>query len=84
MPKLVNIGYNNMIAVSKIVAIVGRNSHPIKRLIGEARSIGKLIDATCGRKTRTVIITDNGHIILSALSPQTAASKLSTGEHHEP
>ncbi len=76
MSQFINIGYGNIVAVNRIVAIVTADSAPIKRLIVEAREKSELIDATQGRKTRGVIITDNHQVILSALQPDTMASRL--------
>lgn len=74
--KLINIGYNNTVSSEKIVAIVSPTAAPIKRLKEEARRHNKLIDATNGRKTRSLIITDSDHIILSGLQPETIAQRL--------
>jgi len=76
MSNFINIGYGNIVSIDRIVAIVAAESAPIKRLIAEARENSNLIDATQGRKTRGVIITDNNHVILSALQPDTMASRL--------
>ena len=76
MSQFINIGYGNIVAVNRIVAIVTADSAPIKRLIVEAREKSQLIHATQGRKTRGVIITDNDQVILSALQPDTMASRL--------
>ena len=73
---LVNIGFGNMVSANRVVAIVSPESAPIKRIISEARGDGKLIDATYGRRTRAVIIIDSGHVILSAVQPETVASRL--------
>lgn len=70
---LVNIGFGNMIVADRVVAIVNPESAPIKRLKEQAKDDGKLIDATYGRKTRSIIITDSNHIILSAIQPETIA-----------
>lgn len=78
MGKFINIGYGNIVGVDRIVAIVAPESAPVKRLIADARESHKLIDATQGRKTRGVIITDSDHIILSALQPETMASRSTT------
>lgn len=67
--KLLNIGFGNMVSTSKIVAVVSPDSAPIKRMMSQAKTSGKLVDATFGRKTEAVIITDSQHIILSALMP---------------
>lgn len=75
MSQFINIGYGNIVGVNRIVAIVAPESAPIKRLIAEARDRSILIDATQGRKTRGVIIMDSNHIILSALQPETMASR---------
>ena len=75
--RLVNIGYGNMISASRVIATVTADSAPIKRMISEARGKSGLIDATYGRKTRTVIIMDNNMIILSALQPETVSARIS-------
>ncbi len=75
--KLVNIGSNNMISAERIIAIVSPESAPVKRMINDARESGILIDATHGRKTKTVIITDSGHLVLSYLLPETLANRIS-------
>ncbi|NLK69713.1 MAG: DUF370 domain-containing protein [Clostridiaceae bacterium] len=74
--KLVNIGFGNIVAANRIVAIVSPESAPIKRIIQEARERGMLIDATYGRRTRAVVVTDSDHIILSAVQPETVAHRL--------
>ena len=74
--KLINIGFGNIVAAERIIAIVAPESAPIKRLIGEARDRGILIDATYGRRTRAVIIADSGHVILSAVQPETVRHRL--------
>ncbi|NLP00347.1 MAG: DUF370 domain-containing protein [Clostridiaceae bacterium] len=74
--KLINVGFGNMVSANKIVAIVSPESAPIKRIIQEGRERGVLIDATYGRRTRAVIITDSDHVILSALQPETVASRM--------
>lgn len=66
-----------MVSASRLVAIVSPESAPIKRIITDARDKGQLVDATYGRRTRAVIITDSGHIILSAIQPETVAGRLS-------
>ncbi len=78
--KLVNIGFGNIVSANRIVAIVSPDSAPIKRIITEARDRGVLIDATYGRRTRAVIITDSDHVILSAVQPETVANRLSSRE----
>lgn len=74
--KLVNIGFGNMVSASRMVAIVSPESAPIKRIIQDAKERGTLIDATHGRRTRAVIITDSDHIILTYLQSETVANRL--------
>lgn len=74
--KLINIGFGNMVSASRLIAIVSPESAPIKRIIQEARESGTLIDASYGRRTRAVIITDSDHVILSAVQPETVANRL--------
>ena len=74
--KLINIGYGNVVLADKIVAVVSPDSAPIKRIIQEAREKGNLIDASYGRRTRSVIVTDSDHIILSSIQPETIANRL--------
>ena len=78
--KLVNIGFGNIVSGNRIVAIVSPDSAPIKRIITEARDRGVLIDATYGRRTRAVIVTDSEHVILSAVQPETVANRLASRE----
>ena len=73
--KLINIGFGNIVAANRVVAIVSPESAPIKRMVQEARDKGVLIDATFGRRTRAVVVTDSEHIILSALQPETIANR---------
>ena len=72
---LINIGFGNVIAGDRVIAIVNPESSPLKRMKDEAKIEGKLIDATYGRKTRSIIITDSNHIILSAIQPETIAQR---------
>ena len=74
--KLVNVGYGNMVAVSHIIAIVSPDSAPIKRMVQDAKERGNAIDATFGRRTKAVIITDSDHVILSAIQPRHIAGRL--------
>lgn len=74
--KLINIGYGNMVSASRVVAIVSPESAPIKRMVQDARDGGNLIDATYGRRTRAVIIADSGHVILSAIQPETISNRI--------
>jgi regulator of extracellular matrix RemA (YlzA/DUF370 family) len=73
---LLNIGYGNVVVSSRVVSIVSPQSAPMKRLREEAAGRGKLVDATQGRRTRSIIVTDSDHIILSAINPDTIASRL--------
>ena len=73
--KLINIGFGNMVSANRLVAIVSPESAPIKRIIQDARESGSLIDATYGRRTRAVIVMDSGHVILSAIQPETVANR---------
>lgn len=76
--RLINIGFGNIVAANRIIAIVSPESAPIKRTIQEARDRGRLIDATYGRRTRAVIISDSDHVILSAVQPETVAHRLAS------
>lgn len=78
--KLINIGFGNIVSANRIVAIVSPESAPIKRIIQEARDRGMLIDATYGRRTRAVVITDSDHVVLSAVQPETVAHRLDSKE----
>lgn len=80
---LVNVGFGNIVSANRIVAIVGPESAPIRRMIGDARDQGMLIDATYGRRTRAVIFTDSDHVILSAIHPETVAHRVG-GSQGEP
>ena len=73
--KLLNIGFGNMVSAGRIITIVSPESAPIKRIIQDARESGSLIDATYGRRTRAVIVMDSGHVILSAIQPETVANR---------
>ena len=74
--RLVNIGFGNIVSADRLIAIVSPESAPIKRIVQEAREAGRLIDATCGRRTRAVVVTDSDHIILSAIQPEAVANRL--------
>lgn len=74
--ELVHIGFNNIIVMSRVIAVASPNSAPTKRSIQEARNKGTLVDMTNGRRTKAVIITDSGHIMLAALTPETIAGRL--------
>ncbi|MGI6632250.1 MAG: DUF370 domain-containing protein [Bacillota bacterium] len=74
--RMVNIGFGNIVSADRIVAMVSPESAPIRRIIGEARDRGMLVDATHGRRTRAVIVVDSGHVVLSAVNPETVVSRL--------
>ncbi len=74
--QLVNIGFGNIVSASRIVAIISPESAPIKRMVQEAKDNKTAVDATCGRRTRAVLIMDSGHIILSAVQPETVAGRV--------
>ena len=78
--RLVNIGFGNIVSADRLIAIVSPESAPIKRIVQGARETGRLIDATCGRRTRAVVITDSDHIILSAIQPETVANRLDAAD----
>ena len=81
--KFINIGFGNMVASTRVVSIASPDSAPIKRLISDARDDGRVIDVTCGRRTRAVIITDSDHVILSAVQPETVANRVIEYEDEE-
>jgi regulator of extracellular matrix RemA (YlzA/DUF370 family) len=81
--KLVNIGFSNVVSVSRIVAIVTPTSAPMKRLKMEAKQNGRLVDASQGRRTRSIIITDSGHVILSAVQAETLVQRLVSEEEKD-
>ena len=74
--KLIGIGFGNLVSEERIISVVSPESAPIKRMIQDARDSGSLIDATYGRRTRAVIIADSGHIILSAIQPETVSNRI--------
>lgn len=74
--QLVNIGFGNIVSANRIIAIVSPESAPIKRIIQDAKDKGNAVDATYGRRTRAVVIMDSGHVILSAVQPETVAGRL--------
>lgn len=81
--KLINIGFGNMVAADRLIAIVSPDSAPIKRMVQDARDRGTLIDASYGRKTRAVLVTDSGHLVLSAISPESVTGRLRESEEEE-
>ena len=83
MNRLINIGFGNVVNSNKIVGIISPEAAPIKRLVQNAKDNGTAIDATCGRKTKAVIVTDSGHLILSALLPETITGRVNGKENIE-
>ena len=81
--RLINIGFGNLVAAERVVALVSPESAPIKRLVQEARERGGLIDASFGRRTKSVLVTDSGHTVLSALPPETLSARLNGTEEGE-
>lgn len=81
--QLINIGFGNIVSANRIIAIVSPDSAPIKRMVQEAKDNGSVVDATYGRRTRAVVIMDSGHIILSAVQPETVAGRLDKDEKVE-
>lgn len=74
--QLINIGFGNIVSANRIIAIISPESAPVKRIVQEAKEEGRAIDATYGRRTRAVIIMDSGHVVLSAVQPETVAGRL--------
>ena len=74
--KFINVGAGNMVAADRVVALASPESAPIKRLVSEAKEEGRVIDVSCGKRTKTVIVTDSDHVILSALRPETVSNRL--------
>lgn len=81
--KLINIGFGNMVAAGRLVAIVSPESAPIKRIIQDAKEKGTLIDATYGRRTRAVLVMDSEHVILSSVQPETVANRMGDSQEDE-
>ena len=81
--KLINIGFGNMVASGRVVAMVSPESAPIKRIIQDAKDRGMLIDATYGRRTRAVLVMDSEHVILSAVQPETVANRMSDDDEED-
>ncbi len=81
--QLINIGFGNFVSANRIISIVSPESAPIKRIVQEAKENGNAVDATYGRRTRAVVIMDSGHIILSAVQPETVAGRLDKDEEVE-
>ncbi|MDO5649244.1 MAG: DUF370 domain-containing protein [Gallicola sp.] len=81
--KLVNIGFGNFVSLQRVVSIIGPDSAPLKRMIQRARDEGKIIDATFGRKTRSIINLDSDQIVLSALQPETLVARIDPKNNEE-
>ena len=81
--QLINIGFGNTVSANRIVAIVSPESAPIKRIVQEAKESGNAIDASFGRRTRAVVIMDSGHVVLSAVQPETVAGRLDKEEKED-
>ena len=81
--RLVNVGYGNMASVSRLIAIVSPDAAPIRRLVQDARDSGRVIDATCGHKTRAVLVMDSDHVVLSPLLPETVAARIDERKNEE-
>lgn len=75
---LVNVGYGNVVNMNKVISIVRADAAPIKRMIQNAKDAGLAVDATCGRKTKCILVMDSGHLVLSALLPETIESRVKT------
>ena len=80
MKGFINVGFGNVVNADKIVGIISPEAAPIKRMVQNAKDAGKAIDATCGRKTRAVLVMDSGHLMLSALLPDTIAARVNSEE----
>ncbi len=76
--KFINVGFGNLVAAERIVVIAGPDSAPIKRLVQDAKDSGRVIDVTCGRRTRAVLLTDSEHVILSAIQSETISNRLTS------
>lgn len=81
--KLVNIGFGNLINAQRVISVVSPESAPVKRIIQESREAGNLVDATFGRKTKAVLIMDSGHVILTALTPDTVGARMIAEDSNE-
>ena len=82
--EFLHIGFGNVLAVNRVIAVVSPNSAPMKRLVQEAKKEGKSIDMTSGRRTKAVLVTDSGHIVLAAITPETIAGRLSAARRALP
>jgi regulator of extracellular matrix RemA (YlzA/DUF370 family) len=84
VPSLLNVGYGNLVAAARVVALVNAQSAPMRRLREEAAARGKLVDATQGRRTRSILVTDSDHVVLSAINPETLAARLAARDDGPP
>jgi len=84
VPSLLNVGYGNLVAAARVVALVNAQSAPMRRLREEAAARGKLVDATQGRRTRSILVTDSDHVVLSAINPETLAARLAAQDDGPP
>ena len=82
--QFINIGFGNLVSVQRLIAVVSPDSAPVKRLVQEARDRGMLIDASCGRKTKAVLVMDTDHVVLSGLAPETIAHRAGFELEQEP
>jgi len=81
--KFINVGFGNLVSVGRIISVVSPEAAPVKRIVSKAKSKNMAIDATCGRKTKSVIIMDTDHIILSALQTETLANRIKNEEENQ-
>ena len=82
--QLINIGYGNMVSAERIIAVVSPEAAPVRRMIQDARDRGQVIDATCGHRTKSVIISDSDHLVLSSLTPETIAGRMNPRKEPKP
>ena len=83
MKEFVRVGYGNIVNAERIISVIASDAAPIKRMIQSAKDEGKAVDATCGRKTKSVLVMDSGHLLLSALLPETIAKKINSDSVEE-
>lgn len=83
MKEFVSVGYGNIVNAERIISVIASDAAPIKRMIQSAKDEGKAVDATCGRKTKSVLVMDSGHLLLSALLPETIAKKINSDSVEE-
>ena len=83
MKDFVSVGYGNIVNAERIISVIASDAAPIKRMIQSAKDEGKAVDATCGRKTKSVLVMDSGHLLLSALLPETIAKKINSDSVEE-